>query len=39
MHTLQEFFFHNEAISYLLAGVILISFIGWWLFLTDRETD
>lgn len=39
MHTLHEFVFHNEAISYLLAGVVLVAFIGWWLFLTDREAE
>jgi hypothetical protein len=39
MHTLHEFVFHNEAFSYLLAGVVLVAFIGWWRFLTDRESD
>ena len=37
MHTLHEFFARTEAISYLLGAVILIAFIGFWLFLTGRE--
>ncbi len=39
MHTLHEFFYHTEAISYLLGGGILIAFIAFWLFLTGREEN
>ena len=39
MHTLQEFLEHTEAISYLFAGGVLVAFIGFWRFLTDREPE
>lgn len=37
MYTLHEFATRTEGISYLLSAVILLSFIFFWLFLTDRE--
>lgn len=37
MHTLQEFFAHTKAISYLLAVILLIGSIPFWRFLTERE--
>ena len=36
-HTLHEFVFHNETIGYLLSLLILIAFIPFWRFLTERE--
>ena len=39
MHTLQEFLDRTESILYLIAAVVLVAFIGWWRFLTDREPD
>ncbi len=36
-HTLHEFTFHVESIGYLLSLVILVGFIPFWRFLTERE--
>jgi hypothetical protein len=36
-HTLQEFMHHTKGVSYLIAGAVLVCFIGFWLFLTGRE--
>ena len=37
MHTLQEFLHHTKGMGYVLALVILVAMIPFWLFLTDRE--
>ncbi len=40
MHnTLHEFTFHVESFGYLLSLLILVGFIPFWRFLTDRETS
>jgi hypothetical protein len=38
-HTLQDFLHHTKGVSYLLAGLTLLGFIGFWLFLTGREDE
>ena len=39
MHTLQEFFAHTKAVSYLIALVLMTGFIPFWRFLTERERN
>ncbi len=39
IHTLQEFMFHTETITYLLIVAALIAITGFWLFLTGRDED
>ena len=36
-HTLQEFLHTTKSVSYLIAVIIMVCFIPFWLFLTDRE--
>ncbi len=36
-HTLQEYLHHTKGVSYLVAGAVLVAFIGFWLFLVGRE--
>jgi hypothetical protein len=36
-HTLHEFVFHTESIGYLLSLLILLGFIPFWRFLTERQ--
>lgn len=36
-HTLHEFVFRAEAIGYLLSLLILLGFIPFWRFLTERQ--
>ena len=36
-HTLFDFLTHTEGATYILVGVLLIGFIGFWRFLTERE--
>ena len=35
-HTLQDFTAHAKGVSYLLAGLILLAFVPFWLFLTKK---
>jgi len=37
-HTLHEFTFHVESVGYLVSLLVLVGFIPFWRFLTDRET-
>jgi hypothetical protein len=37
MHTLFDFLTHTKAVGYIVAGLLLVSFIPFWLFLTERE--
>jgi hypothetical protein len=39
IHTLQEFMFHTETITYLLIVAALIAITGFWLFLTGRDEE
>ena len=36
-NTLQDLMLHNKSITYVLMGVVLICFVGFWHFLTDQE--
>ena len=36
-NTLQDLMLHNKSITYVLMGVVLICFVGYWHFLTDKE--
>ncbi len=38
-HTLVDFLTHTEGTTYILIGVLLISFIPFWKFLTERERE
>lgn len=35
--TLHDFMLHTKTITYVLMGVALVSFVGYWVFLTGRE--
>ena len=37
MHTLQEFMHHTKGVAYVLGAVVLLGFIFFWLFLTERQ--
>ena len=37
MHTLQEFATFTKGFCYVLAGVVLLVFIPFWLYLVDRD--
>jgi hypothetical protein len=36
-HTMQDFMSHVKGFSYVMAGVVMLAFIGFWFFLTNRE--
>lgn len=38
-HTLFDFLTYTKGITYMLIGVLLISFIPFWKFLTERERE
>jgi hypothetical protein len=38
-HTLFDFLTHAEGTTYILIGVLLVSFIPFWRFLTERESE
>ncbi|MEI6259819.1 MAG: hypothetical protein WCR46_07935 [Deltaproteobacteria bacterium] len=38
-YTLQDFMTYTKGITYLIMIVSLFSITGFWLFLTDRDTD
>jgi len=37
MNTLFDFLTHTKAVGYVVAGLLLVSFIPFWSFLTERE--
>lgn len=37
MHTLFDFLTHTKAAGYIVAGLLLVSYIPFWRFLTERE--
>lgn len=37
--TLQDFMFWTKGMAYVGMGIGLVSFVAFWLFLTDREED
>jgi hypothetical protein len=39
IHTLHDFMFRTESITYLLVVAVLIGFPFFWKFLTEREDD
>ena len=36
-YTLQDFLTQTKGVSYLLGGLVLVGFVGFWLFLTRKE--
>ena len=39
IHTLQEYMFHTESITYIIIVVALVAITLWYLFLTDRDDE
>lgn len=39
VHTLFDFLTHTKAMTYIVAGALLIGFVPFWQFLTERERD
>ena len=39
MHTLFDFLTHTKGAGYIVAGLLLVGFIPFWRFLTEREVD
>jgi hypothetical protein len=39
IHTLQEFMFHTESITYILIIGALLAITFFWLFLSQRDDD
>jgi hypothetical protein len=39
MHTLFDFLTYTKGIGYIVAGLLLVGFIPFWRFLTERETE
>jgi hypothetical protein len=36
-NTLQDLMLHNKSVTYVLMGLVLLCFVGFWRFLTDKE--
>jgi hypothetical protein len=36
-NTLQDLMLHNKTVTYVLMAVVLLCFVGFWRFLTDKE--
>ncbi len=36
-YTLHAFMLHSKSITYILMGVTLLCFVGFWMFLTGRD--
>lgn len=39
MHTLFDFLTHTKATGYIVAGLLLLCYIPFWRFLTEREDE
>ena len=39
MHTLFDFLTHTKGVTYIVAGLLLVGFIPFWRFLTERESS
>ena len=39
IHTLQEYMFHTESITYILIVAALLGITFFWLFLSQRDED
>jgi hypothetical protein len=37
MHTLFDFLTYTKGLGYIVAGLLLLAFIPFWKFLTERE--
>lgn len=37
MHTLFDFLTHTKGTAYIVAGLLLVAYIPFWKFLTERE--
>lgn len=38
-HTLQDFMTFTKGVTYILMVISLMAFTGFWLFLTERDSD
>lgn len=36
-NTLQDLLLHNKSVTYVLMAVVLLCFVGFWHFLTDKQ--
>jgi len=36
-NTLQDLLLHNKSVTYVIMAVVLLCFVGFWHFLTDKE--
>ena len=39
LHTLVDFLMYSKGSGYLIGAAVLLCFIPFWLFLTERERD
>lgn len=39
MYTLFDFLTHTKGMAYLVAGLLLLAYIPFWKFLTERERE
>jgi hypothetical protein len=39
VHTLFDFLTHTKGMTYIVAAVLLIGFVPFWKFLTEREKE
>ena len=39
MHTLFDFLTYTKTVGYIVAGLLLLGFVPFWRFLTERERD
>jgi hypothetical protein len=39
MHTLFDFLTYTKGLGYIVAGLLLVGFIPFWKFLTERERE
>ena len=37
MHTMQEFLTSTKGMGYIIAGLLMVLFVPFWLYLVDRE--
>jgi len=38
-HTLQEFLTHSKGVTYVIMGLVLIGFVGFWRFLGTYDEE
>ena len=39
IHTLQDFMLHTENNTYIIMAISLVGVLGFWLFLTKKDSD